>query len=320
MNIFKLFRDKHINVLIDTTNGCNLRCAFCTRDSNNVSQMATAEFNTILSKLNGHISNLQLSCAWEYSIAKNAADNIRTIGNYSIPWTSIYTNGNKFSTNIALALIDSQINEYVVSIGEVRKETYERLRKGGNFENVIANIRMLQRLKTERNSILPRICANLTIVNSNISELVEFVDLAYSVGIEEVRGRHLILNEGLDMSYEVITDKVNANYMIEVAENKALGYGIRFYVPKYELKLSSKNCQAPWQQLYISSNGDVSVCPRIHMYVNLGNLLTDSLDNIINGKHMNDLKRQFNTNCFSNPVCGICMDNRETEVSIDQRF
>lgn len=311
---------KNIFVLLDITNGCNLRCAFCTRNNNNVVQMKTAEVEIILGKLGKHVSSLQLSCAWEYSIAKNAAEIIHLIGKYKIPQTSIYTNGNIFTDDIAEALIAAQFNNFVFSVGEARKETYEKLRKGGSFEKVLTNIRKLDRLKKERNSALPRICANLTLVRSNIEELVEFVDLANELNIQEITGRHLILNKGLDMSSEVILDKVYANGIIDEAAQKANGYGIKFFVPTYEDTLQLKSCRAPWQQLYISSNGDVSVCPRIHQYSKIGNLLTESLENIISGNGMADLRRQFTEYDFVNPVCDICMNNRETESDIDQGF
>jgi radical SAM protein with 4Fe4S-binding SPASM domain len=282
--------------------------------------MSTAEAVTILGKLDRHVSSLQLSCAWEYSIAQNAAEIILLIGKCKIPQTSIYTNGNILTDEIAEALVAAQFNNFVFSIGEARKETYERLRKGGNFERVIGNIRKLSSLKQKRNSKFPKICANLTLVRSNIEELVEFVDLAYDLGIEEITGRHLILNKGLDMSGEMIQDKAHANSIIEEAAQRADGYGIKFLVPKYEQTQLQKSCRAPWQQLYISSNGDVSVCPRIHKYVKIGNLLTETLDEITRGKEMADLKRQFKTSNFANPVCAVCLDNRETESAIDQGF
>lgn len=311
---------KNISVFLDTTNGCNLRCTFCTRNNSKAVQMTTAEADSILGKLDRHVSSLQLSCAWEYSIAQNAAEIIRLIGSYKIPQTSIYTNGNILTDDIAEALIAVRFNNFVFSIGEVRKETYERLRKGGRFERVIENIKRLNRLKNERNSKYPRICANLTLVRSNMDELVDFVDLAHDLGVEEITGRHLILNKGLDMSDEVIQDKAHANRIIDEAAQKADGYGIKFFVPKYEHDPQPKSCRAPCQQLYISSNGDVSVCPRIHQYSKIGNLLTGTLGDITRGKEMAGLKRQFKESNFANPVCAVCMENRETESAIDQGF
>ena len=319
-DVRKMFRRNKYSIFLDTTNGCNLKCTFCARDNSKILQMTTEELDVILTKIHKRINAIQLSCAWEYSIAKNAADIIRTVGKYDIPYTAIYTNGNILTDDIAESLIDARLNDFVVSIGETKMETYEKLRKGGKFEKVISNIGKVDNLKKERNSKFPRICTNLTVVNSNIGELVEFIDFAHSIGVEGITGRHLILMEGLDMSSEIVKDKAYANNIIDTAEKKALGYGMSFSVPRYEQKLKPKCCRAPWQQLYISSNGDVSVCPRIHFYVKVGNLLIDSFDSIRNGGEIRALKKQFKANEFSNPVCGICMENHETVHPIDQGF
>lgn len=314
------FRKELYSAFLDTTNGCNLRCTFCTRDNASSRAMSAGELEVILGKIHDSLSALQLSCAWEYSIAKNAAEIIRTLGKYSIPSTAIYTNGNILTDEIACALIEVRLNDLVVSIGEAKPETYQRLRRGGKFERVVANIARLQQLKGERGSSFPRVCANLTLVNSNLGELVDFVELAHSIGIEKVTGRHLILNQGLDMSGEIVRDTGYANSVIDAAEKKALGYGISFSIPRYGEPLEPKSCRAPWQQLYISSNGDLSVCPRIHLHARVGNLLSDDFDTIRRGKEMKSLKRQFERKKFANPVCGICMENRETEQPIDQGF
>jgi len=282
--------------------------------------MTTPELEFILDNVSRHVSSLQLSCAWEYSIAKNAAEVIRSIGSYRIPLTSIYTNGNILTDEIAEALIEARLSSFVFSIGEAKRETYENLRRGGSFERVIANVKKLAALKKERNSTLPLICANLTVVNSNIAELPDFVELAHSLGIGRIVGRHLILNKGLDMSSETISDKARANEIIDAAEARARALGVEFSVPRYSDGAEPRSCRAPWGQLYIGSNGDVSVCPRIHLYAKLGNLLEESFQSVIEGKEMKSLKQQFSERRFENPVCQVCMDGLETVLPIEQGF
>lgn len=319
-SVRNFFKKKRYHVLIDTTNSCNYRCIFCSRNNNRVVRMKTSVFDTILSKIHTHTGSLQLCCAWEYSIAKNAAEIVQVLGEYRIRRTAIYTNGSLLPDKLAKAVIDARINDFVISIGEAKKGTYERIRKGGNFERVLTNIRKLDRLKKEHNSNYPRLCANLTLINSNIGELPEFIDLADDLGIEDIRGRHLILNEGLDMDNEIIRDKVYANNIIEFAKKKASRYRISFSVPQYSERVDSKLCRAPWHQLYISSNGDVSVCPRIHLYARIGNLIHEDLRSVIRSREMKDLRNQFNKGDFKNPVCRICMANKELETPIDQGF
>ena len=309
------------HILIDTTNACNLRCSFCPRNNQQMVQMKASDFDAIIAKSRKHIGSLQLSCAWEYSIARNAAEIVTILGNYRIPQTEILTNSNVLSDDLAEAVVKAGIDVDLFSIGETKKGTYERIRKGGNFEKVMGNIGKLNRLKKKHGSDRPRLGANLTLMRANITELPGFVDLAHESGIEEIRGRHLILNEGLDMDAETIRDKNMANAIIESASAKAAEHGVDFSIPLYtDNPGQPKSCRAPWNQLYISSNGDVSICPRIHRYDCIGNLINGSFEKVITSRKMKNLKDQFETGVFANSVCKICLANRESEVPIDQRF
>ena len=185
---------------------------------------------------------------------------------------------------------------------------------------MLENIRKIGRLKNEYQSDYPQLSANLTLINSNISELPGFVDLAHDLGIQHITGRHLILCEGLDIDHEIIRDEVMANSLIETARKKAAGYGITFAVPGYSSRTAPKSCRAPWDRLYISSNGDVSVCPRIHVYEGTGNLIREDCEDVMDSTQLADLRNQFMTGNYKNPVCGICNENREEKIAIDQGF
>jgi len=282
--------------------------------------MTTDEFETVMRHIRKHAQSLQLCCAWEYSLARNVQEIVRCLGDSGIHPTSILSNGNILPEGLAEAVVDAQIDRYGFSIGEERAETYERLRPGGSHERVLRNISRLVDARNEKGSDLPVLYANLTLVRSNIEELPGFVDLAASVGLQMIVGRHLILNEGLDTDGEVISDPDRANHLIEKARSEADRHGITFSVPPYPGRKDSKGCRAPWNQLYISSTGDVSVCPRIHRYAKVGNLIRQDLADVVRSREMRDLRREFITGEFTNPVCGICMANRETEVRIDQGF
>lgn len=307
-------------VFFDTTNFCNLRCTFCPRSGKSPVSMTTENVETVLKRIAYRADYLQLSCAWELSVAKNAAEVIQSVGSCHIPFTSIYSNGNILPPMMADALIEGAISEYVVSLGESTKETYESIRKGGNFEKVTANIGMLSSLKKKRNSLYPRICANLTLINSNIGELPGFVEMAAGLGIQEIRGRHLILNKGLDIMDEVISDYQSADRIILESRELARRSCIIFSVPLCREAAMPKNCMAPWRQLYISCTGDASVCPRIHTHVTIGNLLREDFRAMERGSRLRTLQREFLSGRYRNPVCGICQQGFETSSPIDQGF
>lgn len=309
-----------ISALIDTTDGCNLQCSFCSRKNSKIEMMSTENFSTILKKIRPYVENVQLCCAWEYSIAANAHKIVKLLGNYQFSSSTIYTNGQILTDQLAQSIIEAKIDNLVFSVGEAKKETYEKLRRGGKFEKVLKNIVKVSDLKQHMDAKVPRLCANLTLINSNIAELPDFVSLAFHLGISEIRGRHLILNEGLEMSDEVIRDTVNANAIIDLSEQKARAYGIAFNIPRYGNSVRSKNCMAPWTQLYIGSDGNVSVCPRIHRYAVIGNILQQDMQQILTNPAILSLQQQMQKRQFANPVCGICVENLENQQAINQGF
>lgn len=311
---------KVLSVLIDTTDGCNLRCSFCSRNNKKITIMSSDDFDNIFSKIAPFTNSVQLCCAWEYSIASNAHEIVNILGKYNIASTSIYTNGQMLPDKLARSIIDAKINNLVFSVGESRKETYERLRKGGNYERLKTNILKITNLKASLGVDHPKLFANLTIINSNLPELPEFINIAHHLGISEIRGRHLILNEGLDMDSEVISDRKQANDILDIAQKKADFLGIIFNVPKYSDSAHPKDCKAPWKQLYISSNGDVSVCPRIHKYSKTGNLINQSISDVLDSQETRNIQKQMREVKFSNPVCSICLQNKESSQYIRQGF
>ena len=321
------FKHKHIEkqkyaIGIDITNGCNFHCTFCPRNNEKISFMSTEDFNSILIKISKNINSLLLCCAWEFAIAKNAAEIVGCLKNFKIPHITIYSNGSNMTNTLANAVIDAKVNHYTISIGEAKKETYERIRRGGNFQKTLANIKKLNEVKKERNSNYPIIGANLTLMNSNIDELIDFVYLANDIGVNHILGRPLILNAGLDVNHEIITDHDKANKIIELARIKALELNIDFSIPSYNKDevVDNKNCKAPWNRLYIACDGGVSICPRVHKYVCIGNLLEQPLKDIIKGEKICEIKKQFLFGTFDNPVCPICQQNLEEKKYIDQGF
>ena len=81
----------------------------------------------------------------------------------------------------AISLIDS----LGVSIDGARKETYESIRRGGNFERFLANVREIVAVQKETGSPAA-IEFSFTAMTTNIGELPDVVRIAADVGIKNV--------------------------------------------------------------------------------------------------------------------------------------
>jgi MoaA/NifB/PqqE/SkfB family radical SAM enzyme len=96
-----------------------------------------------------------------------------------------------------LADLDKKIIEELVKIGidgiyvsmdGATKETYEKIKVGCNFDQVIENIRYLIRMKKKYKSPIPELCFRFVITTLNFQEIPDFVDLVASLGTKKDLG------------------------------------------------------------------------------------------------------------------------------------
>ena len=87
--------------------------------------------------------------------------------------------------------------------------------------------------------------------------------------------------------------------------------------PNFSEKPQPEPCET---MLYVNVKGDLSRCPRIHMYEKFGNILVDDFETIMTGSAVKKFKESFSARKFNNPVCDICLNNLETTVPINQGF
>ena len=85
-------------------------------------------------------------------------------------------------------LIELKIDGIYVSIDGASPQTYNPLRRGCDFDRVVANVRRFVQLKRETGSILPELSFRYVITTDNVHEMPDFVDLVASFGSQQELG------------------------------------------------------------------------------------------------------------------------------------
>ena len=312
-------------IFLDVNNSCNLDCIMCSRDNKRekAKNMTPDEFRTIADKCFRHALNLQISCAWEASISKHTPAILALLPQYKIPNTAILTNGNYMTDDFLNAIFDSGVNKLIFSLEETDPAIYSKIRRKGDFHEVVKHIERVNAYKNQRGLKLPQLCINMTIMKSNISEMPSFVTFALKLGIEIITGRHLILLEDCDTGNEILYNDIEkANEIIREAGTLARKNNIAFNVPLLSTAIEKKYlCERPWDSLYISSNGDVSCCPRISRVRSFGNLLNSSLEDVFyTNATVDSLRTSFLNGCVDNEICKWCAEGLEQRKTINQQF
>lgn len=102
----------------------------------------------------------------------------------------IATNGSTLLAN--RKLLESaikNISSFRVSIDAASKGTYESIRKGGNWENLLKNLQFLSEIRTANNDF--QITSDFLVQADNFRELPDYIKLADSYGFDHIRIQHL---------------------------------------------------------------------------------------------------------------------------------
>ncbi len=109
--------------------------------------------------------------------------------------TVVVTNGT-FLDNIKIIneILDSKLKYLSVSIDGACEDTYNEIRGEGIFAKINDNIRLLNKIKKERQVSFPRVFISCTIMNSNIEELIDIVYLAKELEADGINFQPVVID------------------------------------------------------------------------------------------------------------------------------
>ncbi|NLB34731.1 MAG: hypothetical protein GX817_02770, partial [Elusimicrobia bacterium] len=219
----------------------------------------------------------------------------------------IFTNGLMLNETRLRKIADAKA-DIILSIDGTQKESYEKIRKGATYENLI---RILTRIKeftqTPGNEIKVQI--NPVIMRSNYKELEGFIKMAakygiYAVTFSPIRG---IFGD------ENIFDSQDAEAFSFIRENmpsvkklaRDLGVRLNDWLPVDQTPVSKTTeptpslmendklfCHSPWQRLTIDNMGSV----RPHIFClnkSIGNVDNMSLEELWNSPGIREYRRRI---------------------------
>jgi MoaA/NifB/PqqE/SkfB family radical SAM enzyme len=238
------------------------------------------------------------------------------------PIVSISTNGTLMNEEWCNRMIDTPFQTVTISIDAAKPETFERIRQGARLETVISNIKLLQRLKKERNSWYPNLDVFFVIMRSNFREIPEFLAMLLELEIYEVSFQTLLIDDrNIERSPnlqkdELICEEAEIRELHALLKEVVREYGGSFdriawsglnsmfdpigldstfldenkeslyptqdrkrkerkgpkapVPPRYDLpalpesyaktKQKQGQCPNPWTTIFVTENGDVSLC------------------------------------------------------------
>ncbi len=177
------------SVQLEVTTKCNLACIMCARDKyhGRGSNLDDDILEPVLRDLFPASQDITVSSFGEPLLYPGIKRLFGEIDSESGLKLGFFTNLLLLTEEMAEHLVDSGVAYDNASIDGASKETYEAIRRGGEWETLLEKIELLNRVKKRRNSKWP--IANLCVVGStlNIDEAADFVDMAKKHGFASVK-------------------------------------------------------------------------------------------------------------------------------------
>ena len=319
-NILKFFIDKGKFVIrnrpvvaqIEPNSTCNLKCEMCIREKIGVpiGTMNFEDFKKILEKLDC-LFKIHLSGQGEPFLNKDFFKMVEYANQRGI-LVNTNTNATLLDEEAIRKICDVDMGEIGISIESPEEKTYEKIRKGAKFEELMRNIKNLtKKIKEENKKTI--VSFAITILKENVDDIPKFVKLAERVGIKKIVFQTMQNKEDYLSKYSAKTRKQGVFDLAGKIEEK-MEEAIKIAKEKgiiliFDEGKSSTGCVWPWRSIYISWNGFVTACCKILDYRTpyLGNILKEDLWKVWNGDEYQKFRRLLKDRKAPLPCRGCSM-------------
>jgi len=248
---------------IENVSRCNYHCTMCqVSDFTNLKRsrdMTFEEYKRLIDGLTNSLTEIKIQGMGEPLLGKCYFDMIQYARERHI-WVRTITNGSvlKGKENYK-RIIDSDVSELHVSIDGCDKGVYENIRRGGNFEKVCNNCKLLNDYAKSVGKDRTRMWA--VIQRENYHQIEEFPVLAAELGFSRLTLSLDLTDWGQD-SWTEITSKIDTHNQMtaELAQRiidagSKLGVEVTFWYidEKYEFGSKKKLCPWPFERGFVSS-------------------------------------------------------------------
>lgn len=297
---------KPIAVSIEPTTACNLRCPQCpsglrqfTRATGNLKP----ELNKIiLDRLGKNLQHINYYFQGEPFINPQFTELVSEARKRNI-YVVTSTNAHFISYETAVKIIESGLNEIIVSIDGTTQETYEKYRVEGQLDKVLEGTNNLILAKQKLKSNYPVITFQFLVVRHNEHQIEEIRNLSEKMGIDR-----------LTLKTVQIYDYDTSQNLLPLNE-KYSRYKIS---PQGNIELKNKfrnSCWRSWSSVVVTWDGNaVPCCFDKDADHKLGNLNEVNIAEIRKGIINRKFQKQLLMDRKSIEICKNCSEGSKVWI------
>ncbi|MBS3075832.1 SPASM domain-containing protein [Candidatus Pacearchaeota archaeon] len=298
-------------LMIEPTNICNLKCPLCPTGAGLIKRkkgfMTLQDFKKIIDEMQDYIIHLRLWNWGEPLLNPEIFDMISYAEQKKI-FVNLSTNSNFLDKDTSKKLIDSGLDELIISLDGASEETYCKYRKGGDFKKIIDSLKFLIEEKKQLNKKTPYIKLQFIIMKHNQHEIERIKKLAGELGIDQ-----LVFKTVGVMDY--FSKEDIKKYLPDKEEHSRYAFKGNELVLKRKIK---NWCDFLWEEMIINWDGEVVPCcfdmNNLHV---LGNAFKQGVKKIWNNKEYIDFRKKILQNKKEIILCKGCPGtNKETFIEL----
>lgn len=223
-----------LNVDIEVSDACNLKCQMCAHGIGTVNNVGTMKtdlaYRLIDECVELKVPSIKFIWRGEPTLHKDLPQLVKYAKDKGILEVGINTNGISPHENMFISLAEAGIDRLIFSVDGFSKESFEAIRIKGDYGVLWDNIHELIQWKKDNNKIKPLIRVQMVRQKLNAHEVDAFLDY-WNGKVEDVR----------------ISDVMNR------------GQGNSFAMGE-QITVGRRRCPQPFQRLVIARDGRVSPC------------------------------------------------------------
>lgn len=318
-----LLNSRPLALRIILTNLCNINCIMCNIGSQKDKFTIPYEVINKIIDLFPYLERLDWQ-GGEVFLVEYFEELVQKASLYPNIYQTLQTNGLLLDKKWAQLLAKYNI-AVLFSIDATTKKTYERIRSGARFQDLLENINVFNEYREKYNSNAAKILC-VCIMRSNYMEIEEFVDLAIKYDFKQIsfgaiHGTNAVsedifnpvddqaigyLKQRIPIIEKICQEKgivLEASfkaYLVDKTDNLDKTYNI-------ENSDGGIKCKFPWTSLCVDAIRGGDVYPECLCSRSAGNIMRDSLFNIWNASVMQQYRSAIATDNFKRICSEYCI-------------
>lgn len=281
----EILSDFPLYLLVEQRFKCNLRCPMCllgdpdnVRYRPKVPMMSDELFDKVIAEGSEHnCPSLCLNSTEEPLLNPKILERIRRAKDAGFIDTMMNTNGTHLDEEMAVGIVESGLVRLLIGIDGFSRQTYESIRVGASYDDVVGNIERFLRIREKMGKSLPVVRLSFVVNDINQHEMTDFLRY-WSARVDYI-----------------------AFQTYRAPPNSRTGMG----APPGDV---GSDCNQPRTRLVVRADGTVLPCCSFWGYeIPVGNINENSLHAIWHAAEMKRIRESFATKC-AEEVCRKCLD------------